>query len=316
MNGKGVISVAPADGKLLWKHDWASDSIVQPAMTADGDVLLGSGSGMATGVGLLRIGVENGPNGWTTKERWLSDGLNPYFNDFVVHKDHAYGFDGNTITCIDLKNGQLKWEGGRYGHGQMVAAIRPGFAGADIRGRRTRTRESESGSVHRAGAVQGDRRQNVEPSGDRRRHGAGSQQRRDGGVPRLTRKPLTDASLECGGLDRALLFDQALTIPTAASSRRTRGRCPTLPSPHCYRPPRLDSDYNGRLLGVRRLDAALLFDQALTIPKRRQAAALQWEVPNPSEPCIVIDHRGSTATITDASLECGGLTPLCYSIKR
>jgi outer membrane protein assembly factor BamB len=119
-NGKGVSSVAPADGKLLWKHDWASDSIVQPAITADGDVLLGSGSGMATGVGLLRIGVENGPNGWTTKERWLSDGLNPYFNDFVVHKDHAYGFDGNTITCIDLKSGQLKWEGGRYGHGQMV----------------------------------------------------------------------------------------------------------------------------------------------------------------------------------------------------
>jgi len=119
-NGEGVIAVAPADGKVLWKYDRASDSIVQPAVTADGDVLLGSGSGMASGVGVLRLGVENGPNGWTAKERWLSDGLNPYFNDFVVHKDHAYGFEGNIITCIDLKNGQLKWEGGRYGHGQMV----------------------------------------------------------------------------------------------------------------------------------------------------------------------------------------------------
>ena len=119
-NGQGLISVSPADGKLLWKHDWPSDSIVQPAMTADGDVLVGSGSGMATGVGLLRIAVENGQNGWTTKERWLSDSLNPYFNDFVVHKDHVYGFDGNVILCVDLKNGQLKWEGGRYGHGQMV----------------------------------------------------------------------------------------------------------------------------------------------------------------------------------------------------
>lgn len=118
--GKAAVSVAPADGKLLWQYDWASDSIVQPAITADGDVLLGSGSGMATGVGVLRIAVDNGPNGWTSKEVWLSDGLNPYFNDFVVHKDHAYGFDSNVITCIDLKNGQLKWEGGRYGHGQMV----------------------------------------------------------------------------------------------------------------------------------------------------------------------------------------------------
>jgi outer membrane protein assembly factor BamB len=119
-NGVGVISVAPADGNLLWTYKWASDSIVQPAITSDGDVLLGSGSGMASGVGLLRLAVENGPNGWTAKERWLSDGLNPYFNDFVVHKDYAYGFDGNVITCIDLQNGQLKWEGGRYGHGQMV----------------------------------------------------------------------------------------------------------------------------------------------------------------------------------------------------
>ena len=120
-NGQSVISVAPTDGKLLWKYDWPSDSIVQPAITSDGDVLVGSGSGMASGVGVLRLAVENGPNGWTAKERWLSDGLNPYFNDFVVHKDHAYGFDSNVIICIDLKNGgQLKWEGGRYGHGQMV----------------------------------------------------------------------------------------------------------------------------------------------------------------------------------------------------
>lgn len=119
-NGEGLISVSPADGKLLWKHDWASDSIVQPAVTSDGDVLVGSGSGMASGVGLLRLAVENSANGWTTKERWLSDSLNPYFNDFVVHKDHVYGFDGNVILCVDLKDGKLKWEGGRYGHGQMV----------------------------------------------------------------------------------------------------------------------------------------------------------------------------------------------------
>ena len=118
--GKAAVSVAPADGKLLWQYDWASDSIVQPAITADGDVLLGSGSGMATGVGTLRIAVDNGPSGWTSKEVWLSDGLNPYFNDFVVHKDHAYGFDSTVITCIDLKNGQLKWEGAHYGNGQMI----------------------------------------------------------------------------------------------------------------------------------------------------------------------------------------------------
>ena len=118
MNGEGVISVAPADGTLLWKHAWEGDSIVQPALTADGDVLMGSGTGPE--VGVHRVAITHDPNGWTAKERWTSVGLKPYFNDFVVHKEHAFGFDGSSLGCIDLKDGARKWKGGNYGHGQIV----------------------------------------------------------------------------------------------------------------------------------------------------------------------------------------------------
>lgn len=120
LNGEGVISVAPADGAVLWKYAWEGDSIVQPAVTADGDVLVGSGSGLGSEVGLLRLAVTRGPNGWTAAERWTSIGLKPYFNDSVVHKDLAFGFDGSSLACIDLKNGERKWKGGSYGHGQIV----------------------------------------------------------------------------------------------------------------------------------------------------------------------------------------------------
>ena len=54
------------------------------------------------------------------KERWTSSGLKPYFNDFVVHKGHAFGFDGSILACIDLDDGTRKWKGGRYGHGQLL----------------------------------------------------------------------------------------------------------------------------------------------------------------------------------------------------
>ncbi len=120
LNGEGVISVAPADGAVLWKYAWEGDSIVQPAVTADGDVLVGSGSGLGSEVGLLRLAVTRGPSGWTAAERWTSIGLKPYFNDSVVHKDLAFGFDGSSLACIDLKNGERKWKGGSYGHGQIV----------------------------------------------------------------------------------------------------------------------------------------------------------------------------------------------------
>ncbi len=54
------------------------------------------------------------------QQRWTSRGLKPYFNDFVVLKDHAFGFDGSILACIDLKDGARKWKGGRYGNGQLV----------------------------------------------------------------------------------------------------------------------------------------------------------------------------------------------------
>jgi outer membrane protein assembly factor BamB len=120
LNGEGVISVAPADGTLLWKHAWESDSIVQPAITADGDVLLGSGSGLGSEVGVRRVAVAHEPAGWIAKERWTSTELNPYFNDFVVHQNHAFGFDGDNLACIGVQNGEGKWKGGSYGHGQLV----------------------------------------------------------------------------------------------------------------------------------------------------------------------------------------------------
>ncbi|HEU4508748.1 MAG TPA: PQQ-binding-like beta-propeller repeat protein, partial [Pyrinomonadaceae bacterium] len=115
MSGAGVTSISPADGKQIWDHKWSSNSIVQPAISTGGEVLITSQDN-----GTRSIAVTRGQGGWTVKERWTSNGLKPYFNDFVIHKGHAYGFDGRILSCIDLKDGQRKWKGGRYGNGQLV----------------------------------------------------------------------------------------------------------------------------------------------------------------------------------------------------
>jgi outer membrane protein assembly factor BamB len=119
LRGSRTIGVAPADGRLLWEHSWESGvGIVQPAL-ADKDVLLTTGDAMG-GVGMRRVAISRDSDGWKVEERWTSRGLKPYYNDFVVHKGHAYGFDGSILACIDLTDGSRKWKGGRYGSGQLV----------------------------------------------------------------------------------------------------------------------------------------------------------------------------------------------------
>ncbi len=116
LHSNGATSVAPADGKLLWEHAWPGEPIVQPATTASGDLLIS----VSASSGIRRLAVAQGSGGWNVQERWTSEELNPWFNDFVVHNGHVYGFNGSTLVCIDLENGNLKWKGKRYGYGQMV----------------------------------------------------------------------------------------------------------------------------------------------------------------------------------------------------
>ena len=119
MSGAGAIGVDPVDGHTLWEHSWEGTPIVQPAKLEGGDLLISSAD-MMGGMAMRRLSVMPQGSGWTIQERWNSRFLKPYFNDFVVHEGHAYGFDGSILSCIDLETGDRKWKGGRYGQGQFL----------------------------------------------------------------------------------------------------------------------------------------------------------------------------------------------------
>ena len=108
-------SFAPGNGKLLWERPWEGGAIVQPAMIADGDILISEGYKK----GIYRITVSHKYGDWTIEERWKTTKIKPDFNDFSIHKGHIYGFEGHSLTCIDLKDGSRKWKEGRYG-GQIL----------------------------------------------------------------------------------------------------------------------------------------------------------------------------------------------------
>lgn len=119
LSAPGAVGVNPVDGTELWTHTWEGGAIVQPAITEDGDILI-NGMAATGGVGTRRLSIRRDGESWKVEERWTTNGLKPYFNDLVIHKGHAYGFDGAILSSIDLTDGKRKWKGGRYGNGQMI----------------------------------------------------------------------------------------------------------------------------------------------------------------------------------------------------
>ena len=115
VSASGVTSVSPSGGRVLWEHKVRGFPIVQPGVTAEGDVVFAPGN-----TGTRRLAARRGSGGWTIEERWNSTALKPYFNDFVLHEGHVYGFDGRILACVDVSDGERKWKGGRYGNGQLV----------------------------------------------------------------------------------------------------------------------------------------------------------------------------------------------------
>jgi outer membrane protein assembly factor BamB len=116
---QGLEAFDPADGRVLWQHDWNLKDIFrvcQPHVIDESRVLIGTP--MMEGTRLLAIAKDG--DAWSVKEEWTSKELKPYFNDFVRHGECLYGFDSDILVCIDLATGKKKWKKGRYGHGQAL----------------------------------------------------------------------------------------------------------------------------------------------------------------------------------------------------
>ena len=112
----GLAGIQIEDGKRLWfhasPHAGTFQPMLQPHLIAEDRFLVGWDSGV------LCIQVE--PGSWQTKELWASTRLKPSFNDFVIHKNHAFGLDDGILACIELSGGRRIWKQGRYGFGQLL----------------------------------------------------------------------------------------------------------------------------------------------------------------------------------------------------
>lgn len=118
LTNEGLSMVDPTTGLLRFDHvaKIPGYRALQP-QSVDADTVL-IPSPMNEGTRAIRIRRLDGK--LSSEELWTSKQLKTDFSDFVVFEGHAYGADGGIFTCIDLKTGERRWKGGRYGKGQVV----------------------------------------------------------------------------------------------------------------------------------------------------------------------------------------------------
>ncbi len=115
---QGLTALDPIKGEVLWNFPMSLgiQRVVQPALIGNDDVLFGTPFAKGT----RRLHVAHEGDKWNVTQVWETRAISPYFNDMVIHQGHLYGFDGDCLTCVDLKDGKRRWKERGYGTGQLL----------------------------------------------------------------------------------------------------------------------------------------------------------------------------------------------------
>lgn len=118
-----VVGLAPEDGALLWESSWNTDlgiNVSQPIVIDANRFFISSGYGK----GAALVEVTASGEGLAARKIWekATKAMNNKFNSPVYQNGYAYGLDEGILACVDVKTGEQRWKGGRYGYGQVILA--------------------------------------------------------------------------------------------------------------------------------------------------------------------------------------------------
>jgi len=105
--------------QVLWEFPWKTDhdaNAVQPIVIGGQRVFYSSGYG----TGAVVIELTNTGGTFSVREIWRNIRMKNRQSTSVLHGGLIYGLDEGILACLDAATGELKWKGGRYGHGQVL----------------------------------------------------------------------------------------------------------------------------------------------------------------------------------------------------
>lgn len=119
--GNGLISVAPQNGQVLWKHPWKTSHNVNaatPVFIPPNRFFISSGYG--TGASVVAVSATD--RGYSAKEVWRNKEMENHFATSIYYQGHLYGFDNSILKCLDAETGSEKWKTRGYGKGTLIVA--------------------------------------------------------------------------------------------------------------------------------------------------------------------------------------------------
>jgi outer membrane protein assembly factor BamB len=118
--GRGVVGVAAADGKFLWRYDHPANGTanISTPIYHDGHVF--AASGYSTGGGLARL-TRHGDT-TTAEEIYFTKNMQNHHGGMVLMDGYLYGANGSILTCLEFETGKVMWESRRPGKGSIAYA--------------------------------------------------------------------------------------------------------------------------------------------------------------------------------------------------
>jgi outer membrane protein assembly factor BamB len=112
-----MVALVAKTGKILWKIPWKTSYDVNAAdAIIEGNKIFLS-SGYNRGCALYQFTSSD------FTELWRNKKMRNHFNSCVLWKGYIYGVDdGDSISCLDFKTGQVKWSQKGFGKGSLMLA--------------------------------------------------------------------------------------------------------------------------------------------------------------------------------------------------
>ena len=114
----GVVGVSAKDGKFLWRYDApANRQGINCSAPIYRDHLVLAASAYGNGGGVARLTSSGGEI--KAEEVYFTKQMQNHHGGMVLVGDYFYGFDNNSLTCIEFKTGKVMWADRSVGKGSV-----------------------------------------------------------------------------------------------------------------------------------------------------------------------------------------------------